>query len=233
MGLIISAVFELLFSWVFISPKPKIELNIGKLRMIIKEGKWITLNGILNYLYHNIDDIFVSKFLGLNDLGIYQTSYKISTIVIYETGEIFGRVSLPIYSKVSSDYTKLKNVFIKILLYITIISLLLGGTLFLFASSIVIIFLGQEWLIIVPLIKILIFFGMIKSITGSVTPFFYSIKKQKEIMKVMLIGLVLLVILIYPLIRIFGLYGAAFSTLFSVIFTIPFIYVYLKKYLFF
>ena len=228
MGMIVGVFIEILISWFFIKPRAKLKLNISQLKYVFTRGKWITLTGIFNYLFHNLDDIFVGRILGVSSLGIYQLSYKLSTVPIYETGEIFGRVTLPVYSKISHSKERLKKAFTKVTFVISLLVIPLGILLIIFAKNIVMIF-GNQWLEAVPVVRWLAFFGILRAITGSVTPLFYGIKKQEYAMNFILVGLIVLIITIYPLVKIYGIIGACISTIIATISTIPIIIFYLKK----
>lgn len=231
-GMIIGVILEVLISWLFINPKPKIILNKKDVKFVLLRGRWVTLTGIFNYLFHNIDDIIVGKLLGIYSLGIYQLAYKLSTVPIYETGEIFGRVTFPIYTKISNDRVRLKRAFKKVTLTISLLVIPAGLILIIFANSIVSIVLGNKWIEAVPVIKLLAVFGILRSISASVTPLLYSIKKQAYAMNIMLLGLCSLILTIIPFIKYYGLNGAALSTIIATIFTLPLIYYYLKKKIF-
>lgn len=231
-GMIIGVILEVLISWLFINPKPKIILNKKDVKFVLLRGRWVTLTGIFNYLFHNIDDIIVGKLLGIYSLGIYQLAYKLSTVPIYETGEIFGRVTFPIYTKISNDRVRLKRAFKKVTLTISLLVIPAGLILIIFANSIVSIVLGNKWIEAVPVIKLLAVFGILRSISASVTPLLYSIKKQAYAMNIMLLGLCSLILTIIPSIKYYGLNGAALSTIIATIFTLPLIYYYLKKKIF-
>src|SRR3989344_3700348 len=75
-GMICASIVELFISFKFIKPPPKFIYDINILKNILKRGKWITLAGIFDYIFHYGDDIIVGKILGTYSLGLYQVSYK-------------------------------------------------------------------------------------------------------------------------------------------------------------
>lgn len=228
-GMIVGVVIEILVSWIFINPKPKIVINKKDIKFVLMQGRWVTLTGIFNYLFHNIDDIIVGKMLGIYSLGIYQLAYKLSTVPIYETGEIFGRVTFPVYTNISNDKERLKRAFNKITITISLLVVPVGLILIIFAQNIVNIVLGNKWIEVVPVIRFLAIFGILRSITGSATPLLYSLKKQEYAMKIMLLGLCTLIVIIIPLIKYYGINGAAISAIIATLTTIPLIIKYLKR----
>lgn len=231
-GMFVAVFVELVFSWIFISPKPYLKTNIRQIKYIIKQGKWITFTGIFNYLFHNLDDIVVGKILGAYSLGVYQISYKIAALPIYEISEIFGKVTLPIYTKISFDKNRVKSAFFKTTVMISLISMFACAALFVFAEEIIIFVLGEEWFEAINIIKILAVFSLIRSISGSITPFLYALKRQDEVARYIFAGFLALSLLIVPMTIMLGIVGAAYSTIFAALFTLPFIWKSLKKVLF-
>jgi len=228
-GMIAAVILEMAISWIFLTPKPHFVIYWSHLKYILKRGKWITLTGILSYLYHNIDDVLVGKMLGLYNLGLYQLSYRLATLPIYETGEIFGRVTFPVYSKIADDKVRLRKAFYKVTLTISLLVIPAGLILIFFTDYIVLLLLGEKWLSSVGVIRILAVFSVIRAISGSVTPLFYALKKQEIITLFMSVGLISLLVIIIPLINIYGLKGAAISTIISAITAIPVLLLALNK----
>jgi O-antigen/teichoic acid export membrane protein len=62
-GLTASVLLEIIISWTYLKPRPRLSINIDRIKKIIKMGKWVTLSGIFNYLFIEIDDIVVGKIL--------------------------------------------------------------------------------------------------------------------------------------------------------------------------
>src|SRR3990170_1960854 len=75
-AMIVSGIFEVFLSFIFIKPNPKLKFEIKKASEIIKKGKWVTGFGLFNYLFSKGDDIVVGRILGEAPLGIYQNAYK-------------------------------------------------------------------------------------------------------------------------------------------------------------
>jgi len=228
-GMICASIVELFISFKFIKPTPKFIYDINILKNILKRGKWITLAGIFDYIFHYGDDIIVGKILGTYSLGLYQVSYKFSTLPISESGEIINKVVFPIFSTISNDKLRLKKAFIKVLLSTTLISTLFAIFLFIFAVPLTEIILGQKWLYIIPSLKILLIFGVLRSISNSITTLFFAVRKQEYITLINLFSILFLSITIYPFVVKYGIIGAALSALLGTIMSIPLLYILVRK----
>lgn len=228
-GMIIGTFFEVILSFASFRPIPKFTFDKEKTMEVINRGKWITGAGVFNYLFQNLDDIFVGKMMGTASLGIYQQAYKISTIPVSEVGEVFNKVTFPIYSKIERDKKRLRKAFLRTLLIILILVIPFGFIVFKYPVEIVRFVYGESWLSMVPVLQILAIFGVIKAISNSFFSLFLGLNKQEIITLITLLGAVFLFALIYPLIKIFGVLGAGYATIISTIMVLPFtIYYFIK-----
>lgn len=226
-ALIVSAIFEVFLSFFFLQTKPNFHIEAKKIKEIIKQGKWITLTGIFNYLFHNGDNIIVGRMLGVTALGYYDTAYKISMLPITEVGNVVQQVTLPVYSQIYTDKHRLWRAFIKTLIGVSLLTVPLGVIFLLFPNQLVMLFLGSKWLPVVPVLQVLTIFGVVRAISGTPSSLFYAIGKETYVTVVTLISFLALAITIVPFIYWFGLLGAGYSAIFATFAAIPVIVYYL------
>jgi O-antigen/teichoic acid export membrane protein len=215
------AIFEVMISFLFVKPIPRFNFDKTKLKKILSRGKWITTSGIFNYLYHNADDVVVGRILGTSSLGLYDMTYKISTLPITEVADVVSRVIFPIYTKFSDDSIRLKRAFIKTMGGVSLVTIFIGLILFFFPEKVIEIVLGPLWLDAVPVLKILGFFGVIRAISGTTSALFLAVKKQELVTVVTFVSLLGLAVSILPLVAYYGLVGAALASLVGTISAVP------------
>ena len=228
-GMIAAAIFEAALSHFFIKPAPKLKFEFEKVKRVVNRGKWLTVAGLFNYLFENADDTVVGKLMNTGSLGLYQMAYKISSLPLTEVSGVVQKVTFPVYVKIAADRLRLKRAFIKSLAATAILVLPLGIALLVFPSPIVRIILGERWLAIVPVVRVMSFFGVIRAIIASSYPVFLSLKKQKYITYAMLAGISGLMLTIVPFVKNYGIVGAGLSALTGTLFEIPVIVFYLAK----
>lgn len=221
LGLISGVILEIAISFLFIKPVPKLSFESVKIKKIVGRGKWVTLAGIFNYLFHNGDDIVVGRLMDSYYLGVYQLAYKITSLPIYEAGEVFGKVTFPVYAKIAGDKKRLKKAFIKITLAISALVIPFGLILFLFPKQLVLLLLGDKWLDAVPVIKVLSVFGVIRAIAGSSSALFLAINKQEYVTALTFVSIIGLALTIVPLVDKYGILGAGYSALIGTFLAIP------------
>lgn len=228
-GLIVSAILETILSFAFFKPWPKLSFEINKVKTIIDRGWWITATGIFSYIADNGDNIVVGKILGTSSLGLYQVAYKISTLSISEVTEIVNKVTFPVYSKFSEDKDRLFKAFVKVTSVSSTVAVLVGVTIFVFAYEIVLIVAGKDWLSIVPVVQILAFYGVLRSIFGNFSSLLLSIHRQDYVAKMTFIRVIVLLVTVVPLMNTLGLQGAAYAMIISILAEIPIMLFYLWK----
>lgn len=211
LGMLVAAIVEVVLSFVVISKHPKFVFEGYKLKSLIKQGRWVTLAKIFDYLFAHIDDIFVGKILGTYNLGLYQQAYRITSFPITEAAESLQRVTFPAYSLILGDRELIKKTYLKTLFYTLVLVVPFCVLLLIFPNQIVGLVLGENWIDSVPVVQILVFFSLFKTIGNSAYPLLLAYKKQYEVMKITLVGLLIIVPLLILLTSSYGIGGVAFS----------------------
>jgi O-antigen/teichoic acid export membrane protein len=228
-GLIAGALLELIISFTLMKPLPRLSIRRDYFNEIFHKGKWITAYGIFNYIAQNGDNLTVGKVMGASSLGIYAMAYNISTLPISEITDVVSKVVFPVYTKISGDVQRLKSAFFKSTLIIAVSTVGIGAVLFFFPSQVIHIVLGDKWLSATPVLRVLAMYGVLRAISGSASSLFLGVERQRYVTNMTFIRFVGLAVTIYPSVRIFGLVGAAYSALISVIIEIPIITYYVVK----
>lgn len=228
-GLIAGAILEAVLSFVLLRPIPRWIIYKDYFKEIFHKGKWVTAYGIFNYFAQEGDNIAVGKIIGTPALGVYQMAYKISTLPISEVTDVVSKVVFPVYAIIGGDRMRLKLAFMKSTLIISIVAITVGLILFLFPREIVLIVLGDKWLSVIPVLKVLAIYGVLRAISGSASALFLGVGKQNYVTSMTFLRFAALGITIYPLVNIFGIVGAAYSALISVLIEIPIIFYYVLK----
>lgn len=228
-GMIAGGFLEVVLSFTLFTERPRLSFEIEKVKKVIKRGKWVTIAGIFNYLFENGDDAVVGRLLNTGALGYYQVAYKISTLPISEVRQTVVKVAFPVYSRISGDKERLKKAYIKTLLTISVFATILGLFIFFFAESVVLILLGINWLRIVPVLKVLSIFGILKAIITSSYPVFNSVKKQEYVAYATFVNLVIMALTIIPFVKNYGIVGAGYSAIIGTVASLPFILIYLAR----
>ena len=214
-GLLAGNAARFIVSYLIHPYRPHLSSDLGKAKELFGFGKWIFGSSILVFLITQGDDIFVGKLLGVTALGFYQLAYRISNMPATEITHVISQVTFPAYSKLQEDISKLREAYLKVLQVTAFLSFPIAGLIFVLAPDFTMIFLGEKWMPMVPAMMVLVFAGLVRSISATTGPIFQAVGKPKIITKWQPVRLFVLVVLIYPFTIQWGILGTSLSVLLS------------------
>lgn len=220
-GLIISTVFEVILSFLVIKPRPKLEYDIKRIKEIFSFGKWLTVITAMNYLARQMDSIAVGKYLGIESLGIYQLSQKFSLQILSDAGDVFSRVTFPLFSKIKNDVNRTKKAFIKILIVCSLVFGLITVFLIIFSKDLLVFSAGMKWISADIPMKIFSIIGLVTAFMAVITSLFLAHNQQDITARIVFIRILVIGIIIVPITIHFGLIGTSFVSLLSYVIAIP------------
>lgn len=207
--------------------RPSLSFNFKILKPYWNFGRHILSSSILRFFILEGDDIFVGKVLGPVTLGFYRYAYKFANMVATQIGDVLSHVTFPTLSRLQDNIPKLRNGYVKSIQLLSLIVFPVSGGLFILAEDFVLVVLGEQWLPIVPTMRILCFLGI--SRCTQVGNVIRALGRPDIEFKVLQVRLALIVVSIYPLTMKFGLPGTAMSVTFSTLLIIPILFYYIKK----
>ena len=215
LGLLAGNITRCFVSYLIHPYRPRLNFALEKVKELFGFGKWIFGSSILVFLITHGDDILVGKLLGTTALGFYQLAYRISNMPATEITHVISQVTFPAYSKLQDNIPKLREAYLKVLQVTAFLSFPIAGLIFVLAPDFTKIFLGEKWLPMVPAMQVLVWWGVIRGLVGSMSPIFLSLGKPKVVTKMQFFQSVLLILFIYPLIMHWDILGASFAVLLS------------------
>ena len=189
--------------------RPKLNFHIGKAKELWGFGKWIFVGSILGFLITCGDDYFVWGYLGFASLGLYQYAYRFAMMPVGEITSVISQVTFPAYSKLQDDLPRLKDAYLQVLKMTAFLSVPAAFLLAILANDLVVLFLKDRHLPMIPVIQVLAIRGMICSIGATRGPLFQSIAKHNRGVVLKSIKLAIIVVLIYPFTKRWGIVGTA------------------------
>jgi len=215
---VIAGNFVRLFMSYALSPyRPQITIKKQKVIDLFRFGRWILGSSILIFIITQGDDIFVGKMLGVTTLGFYQIAFMLSNLPATEITHVVSQVVFPAYSKLQEDLPKLKEAYLNVLQLISFITIPLAGEIFVLAPDFTNLFLGEKWIPIIPVIQVLVFAGLIRSIAATTGTIFHGVGKPQINTLWQTIRLIILIALIYPFSMKWNILGTSMAVLCSII----------------
>ena len=134
---------------------------------------------ILIFLVTQVDSFVVGALVGVAALGLYQVANTLASTPTTEIAHVISQVTFPAYSKLQEDANALRAGYLKVLKLTAFFSFGLACILLVLADDFVVLFLGEKWSSMIPVMRILIIAGMIRSIVATTGPVFLAIGKPR------------------------------------------------------
>jgi len=217
LGLLAEKIVSIIVSYVIHPYRPRFSKDIEKARELFGFGKWIFGSSILIFIGEHIDDIFVGRVLSATVLGFYQMAYRISNMLETEITQVITGVAFPAYSKLQGQKNRLQKAYFRIMRLIMAISIPIAVGMVFLAPEFIWIFLGEKWMPIVNVIRLLAVAGLVKSIISTASPLFKGSGFPNYQFYMQLVRGITIIIAIYPLIVVAGISGAAISVILSMV----------------
>ena len=148
-ALVIGSIFgqflQTIILWYFVSWKPNFNMKANVTKDIATFGFWVTLSGLLGWLYLWLDSLVVAKFLGISELGLFRMGNQFASIVFIA---LFSAINPVLYSYLSRVFHKGINIKAKIqdiLRFISIVSIPIAVIMFTFRDEVSGIIFDSEW----------------------------------------------------------------------------------------
>ncbi len=161
MGHLAMSSADTLFSFYFSNYRPS--FTLARIKEQWDFTKWLIASNITIFFRNKINDIVIPKYLGSHALGLYAMAYQLANIVYAQVIEPISHPLLSSFSKAKEDKQYLSSMFIKAISIISMILMPAYTGLYLLADDIILLVLGNNWLSIIPVFKLLLIFVTIQS----------------------------------------------------------------------
>lgn len=145
--------------------RPRLRFSTARLRQLMGSGFHYTARNLLLYISQNIDYLIVGRLLGPAALGIYTLAFRMSKYAVLKLWGIFGKMLFPAFAIFKDDAERVRKNYQKVCV--------LGGLLltpafiFLFfgLDAIVPLVVGEQWLGVIPVVRIFIVYLLFESVS--------------------------------------------------------------------
>ena len=142
--------------WITSGWHPEATFNLRDVSSMLTFGGQITAARFLHHLARVFDRLLIGRFVGAEQLGIYSKAYA-SVLAPFDKASLaFSRVAIPTLSRLQSEPARFAAYYLKALLLVATAAFPLIAGLFVEARSAILIVLGEQWVGVVALIRILI-----------------------------------------------------------------------------
>ena len=211
------------------SYKPSFIFSHTEIRNFYSFGFYQLGERTLNYFASQLDTIIIGKILGADKLGIYTVAKNLIMKPAQIINPIVTKVAFPTMAKVQGDIESLKRIYLNTIRYLSSVNFPIHLGIAILAEPLTIILFGTKWYDAIILVKVLAFFGMIRSIYNPVGSlllargradlgFFWNVYSSIISSAIILLG------------SLWGLLGISFAQIAAlIVLSIPFYLMLIKK----
>jgi len=138
-------------------PRPSLKV-LGQLMAF---SKWLFLTSFLEFLYGRMADLIVGRWAGADALGSLTMAREVARVPTRELAMSVNRAVFPGYVKLAADRALLRRGYLRVTSVLLLVVVPAGIGLSLIAEPLVLILLGEKWMQVAPLIKILSLNGVL------------------------------------------------------------------------
>ena len=203
---------------------PKFRFSFQRIKSMLSFSTNYSLVSIYAYFARKSDEVLLGTYTTAADLGIYSQSYRLMLAPLNLIKTQLVNVLFPVFSTIQEDHEKLRSISVKLTRILAFIGLPILGYIWLGAPRLVPLVLGDEWLEMIPVIQILIFYALFE-ITIFPGAIMLATGQSKGYLNLMVAGRTLFFLCIFGGVKIYGLEGLLFgAVLSSALNFLPYVY---------
>ncbi len=208
-GLAAIQLLTLILSYTMHSFRPR--LSLRRWREAFDFSKWLLVGNLLLFLYTRADTFILGRLVNSQLLGLYTMAHEIAELATSELVEPLRRVMLPGYAQMMVDTPALKRGFVDGFALVLLIGFPCAAGIGLTADPVVRVLLGEKWLESIPLIQILVVYGLASVALANQGPILLALGYTRLLTALTAIGLAIIVPAFTWASTRFGLSGGAWA----------------------
>jgi len=178
---IASAIVNVAVLWMITPWRPDFSLQWHALKDLSKFTMNLLGFSVFNYWTRNGDNLLVGRFVGSAALGIYARSYQILLLPVSQVSGVITNVMFPAFSAIQKDVERVKDMYLKSISVISLVTFPLTLGLLVVSQSFVLALFGDKWAEMIPILQVFCLLGLIQSI-GTTVGWIYQSQGRTDIM---------------------------------------------------
>ncbi len=191
--------------------RPSFRFDAARFGELFRFGRWVFLSGVAGYAAIQLDSVAVGRMIGATHVGYYQVAALFSSLPATEVAVVLSMVLFPSYAMMQGEPGRLRAAHRRVLQCTALLCIPMGCGTIALAPELTRVLLGETWLPIIPVIRILAVLGIFRAFEISSSTLFMGVGKPRYMTCLMTLQLILLGAGLYPAILLWGLEGAALA----------------------
>jgi O-antigen/teichoic acid export membrane protein len=145
--------------------RPQWQFSRQHFRHLFGFGINILALNFLGFINNHSDDLLIGYFLGSIALGYYAIAYRILTIMTQLLVNSTSQVALPAFSRLQAEPDRFRHAYYQLTQMTSAIAFPIFFGIFAVAPEIVEVVFGKQWSPSIPVLQVLAFVGLFRSVT--------------------------------------------------------------------
>ncbi len=163
-GSVAARTIQFALLWYLIPYLPRARFNLRFLRRNWRAGGSYFGSGALFFLGSKVDTAVAGRMFGVTQLGFYQTAFALPEELRGRIALTVQKVLFPAYALIQSDHSRFQSTVLQSLRLLATIVVPMGVGMAVLADPIVRVLYGDQWLPVVPLLRIVAAVGIVRAL---------------------------------------------------------------------
>lgn len=216
-GFTTEGAFRLILSFILCPFKPRFNFKKEYISSLLKYAKGMAGLPILTFIFMRIDVFVIGRYFSFNNLGLYSMSSNMAWLPSNFITRLVSQVMMPAFSERQKDFKLLNRWTYNVTKMVAYIGFPALAFFFFYGKEFLSIAYGERYGIMAIPFSIIFATAMIRTCSVPIVSVYLAIGKPELHRLFTAIRAILIIILIYPFIKYFGLKGAAASGLIAMI----------------
>ena len=216
-GQIAGTAASVILVWILLPWRPRLSIDRGIAASLFKFSSSIVGSDILTVFIDNVDYLIVGRVFGLAALGVYTFAYRLPELLVIGNLWILGTIAFPAFSSIQDKPDEMRRGFLGSVRLVELIVTPIALGLIVAADPLVRVVFGEEWLDIIPILRVLAGYAWIYSIGFHVGGIYKAVGRPDILLKLSIFSIVIIVPSLLIGAHFFGMIGVAYGHLFAVI----------------
>lgn len=191
--------------------RPRLARSRTAIQYYLRFGRRGVAANILNETLDNLDDIWTGTFLGATALGLYSRAFTFATYPRRILAFPVSSVASGTYAELKGDRPRLSQAFFRTNALLVRSGFLFGGLLGLVAPEFIHLLLGDKWLPMLNVFRLMLVFTLLDPIKTTVSSLFTAVGRPEQVVQSRAIQLVVMVLGLLVLGRYWNISGVALT----------------------
>lgn len=232
-SLVLNPIFKYTFSiplyFYSIKWKPKFKFDFKSFKEVFGFGVKVTGSNLLSTFTNNFDYLVIGKLLSASALGVYYLAFALTDTFRHQIMKVVNSVMFPVYSKKNNDLETIKNYYLKVIKYNSLVVFPIMLYFIIFGDNFLVFFFGSKWSETYMPLKYLSLSVIVHLFVNNIAPLLRGVGKPGLEVKNQFIKTALYLPIIFLGTYYFGLLGATIAILINKLLLVIVDFYYVRK----